>query len=67
MALGDALMCLADAARLMDVDPEIALNAAADRFIARFRQAEERIEADGWELEAAAPDILRKYWDSVKL
>ena len=66
--LGAALLSLCDAARLMDIDGEVALNAAVNRFIRRFQQAEEAANAGGKALEDLPADTLRTlYWDSVKL
>lgn len=65
--LGDALMALAELARLTNVDPEVALNGAVNRFIDRFeaveRQISKRKEADG----VLTEETLRNYWNSVKL
>jgi tetrapyrrole methylase family protein/MazG family protein len=66
-SLGEALLKLTDIARLLKLDPEIALNGAAGRFIDRFDAAEQKSIADGIDLATASPDILRKYWDLVKL
>ena len=65
--LGAALLALADAARLMKIDPEIALNGAVNRFIARFEAVEAEIHKKGGDIEALGPNCLMKYWDSVKL
>ena len=66
-AMGEALLALVDAARLMKVDPEIALNGAVNRFIARFEQAEAEILTNHEEIESLEANVLRKYWNSVKL
>lgn len=66
-AIGDALMMICDIARMKKVDPEIALNRAADRFIDRFEQSEQELNANGVDFESAKPEILHKYWDLVKL
>ena len=65
--LGDALLMIANAARLEKVDPEIALNAAIDRFIDRFERAEREIINNCGKIEGLSPESLRKYWDLVKL
>ena len=66
--VGAALFNLADAARMLGVDPELALNGASDRFMKRFERAERAAEAAGRRLDAANADDLRSlYWDSVKL
>ncbi len=50
-AVGDALFAGVDAARRLDVDPELALRAAADRFRARVERAEQLGQQAGtaWE------------------
>ena len=65
-ALGDALMSLAGMARLMDVDPEIALNGAVNRLIDRFDAVEREIREKGIEFSQLDTETLRIYWDSVK-
>lgn len=66
-SLGEALMKLSDALRLMEIDPEIALNQAINRYIDQFEKMEQKCDADGVDLHTVAPEILRKYWDLVKL
>lgn len=67
-ALGEALFSLADAARMLKADPEMALNRAVSRFIERFQRAEDRLRAEGSRFEALDESVLRTlYWDSVKL
>lgn len=66
-ALGEALLAVADAARLLKVDPEIALNGAVNRFIARFHSVEDEIIKKGGNIEALSRNSLSKYWDLVKL
>ena len=66
-ALGEALLSLAGVARLMDVDPEIALNGAVDRLIARFEAVEREIHENSEDFTDLSKEKLRKYWDSVKL
>lgn len=65
--LGEALLQIASVARACDVDPEIALNAAVDRLIARFEKIESEVIAQGGSLDAECEETLRKYWDLVKL
>lgn len=66
-ALGNALIALCNAARLCGVDPELALNGAADRFVDRFGRAEAQMLENGGRFEDLSPQRLREYWDSVKL
>ena len=55
------------AARVLKLDPEIALNAAVDRLIGRFERIERELLAGGGSFETLSDDTLRKYWDLVKL
>ena len=66
-AMGEALLALADVARLLKVDPEIALNGAVNRFIRRFESVEDEIIKKGGNTEALSEKTLREYWDLVKL
>ena len=65
-ALGNALLMLCALARSKKVDLEIALNEAADRFISRFANLEEKCISAGQSLPAA-PEKSAEYWDQVKL
>jgi MazG family protein len=64
--LGDVLFAAVNVARRLNVDPELALRSASDRFRARVEQAERMAEADGkrWmELPLAEQD---RYFDMAK-
>lgn len=65
--LGEVLMDVAALARLLDVDPELALNGAADRFIRRFEAVERETRERGGDITRLDAETLRNYWDSVKL
>ena len=66
--LGAALLALADAARLIGLESEIALNGAINRYIARYEAAEQALRAAGNALEALPEaDLQSLYWDCVKL
>ena len=65
-ALGRALLLICALAKAVDVDPELALNEAADAFVNRFEALEQELLADGVRL----PDdggAVKAYWDRVKL
>lgn len=62
--LGDALMDICGLARLRKIDPELALNAAVNRFVDRFDAVERQIDGD---FRGLSPETLREYWDLVKL
>ena len=59
--LGDTLFACVNVARKLNVDPELALRRASDRFVARVERAEEIAESDGRrfaELPARRPGRL---------
>ena len=64
-ALGEAILMLCALARERKVDPEIALNEAADRFVERFAALESALQAQGTPLPAE--ERAEEYWDRVKL
>ena len=64
---GTALMAMCDLARLRGIDPEIALNAASDRFIANFERLEDSLRSKNLNLEEISGETLRNYWNLVKL
>ena len=65
--LGEALLDMAGLARLLNIDPEIALNRSVNRFIERFADMEQGMLERGEAFEHLNPETLRKYWDIVKL
>lgn len=66
-AVGEAMLKLVAVARAANVDPEIALNAASDRMIARFESLEKEALNRGEGLDSLSTETLREYWDLVKL
>ena len=64
---GDLLFSAVNVARFLHVDPEEALAAACEKFIARFRVVEQSILADGKEMEGMPIEDLDKYWDQAKV
>ena len=65
--LGEAMLMLVAAARAVGADPELSLNAATDRMIARFEKMENEMLAQGGSFEEISQENLRKYWNLVKL
>ena len=65
-ALGDLLMLVCALARAAQVDPELALNEALDRFVERFAALEQKLAAQGSAMPVDQADSA-KYWDCVKL
>lgn len=64
--LGDLLFAVVNVARHLDVEPEIALRAATDKFRTRFERVERLAAERGLDLRAAGLDALDELWDEVK-
>ena len=64
--LGDLLFAVVNAARFLNVDPEMALHAASDKFAARFRKVEETVVNSGRAMENVPLEELESIWDEVK-
>ena len=64
--LGDLLFAAVSAARFLQVDPEMVLQAASDKFAARFRQVEEQVLKRGQEMDKLSKGELKAIWDQVK-
>ncbi|HEY8902882.1 MAG TPA: nucleoside triphosphate pyrophosphohydrolase [Chthoniobacterales bacterium] len=64
--MGDLLFSLVNLSRKLDLDPEMTLNAATDKFTARFRAVEKAAEADGKRVEECSAEQLNAYWDAEK-
>ena len=64
--LGDVLFAAVNVARRLNVDPELALRAMSDRFMARVGRAEELAEADGKRWTELELDEQDRYFDLAK-
>ena len=64
--LGDVLFAAVKAGRFLNVDPEDALNATCEKFIARFRRVEEACASRGAELSSLPLDELTRLWHEAK-
>jgi tetrapyrrole methylase family protein / MazG family protein len=64
--LGDLLFSVVNVARLANVDPEGALQAAVDRFARRFESMEEAARSEGRELAGRSLDDLERLWTRAK-
>ena len=64
--LGDVLFTAVNMARKIGVEPELALEHANQRFIARFQHMEKAAAANGQKLEDLTPRDLEKLWESAK-
>lgn len=64
--VGDLLFAAVNVARLLDVDPEAALNHSTSKFINRFSYIEEQAAAQGRELKEMSLDEMDALWDEAK-
>ena len=65
--LGDLLFAIVNVARHLDVDPELALRSATDKFRTRFEGVERLAAERAIDLGAAGLATLDALWDEVKL
>ena len=64
--LGDVLFAAVNVARRVNVDPELALRAATDRFVARVERAERLAGADGRVFTELGLEDKDRYFDAAK-
>ena len=64
--MGDVLFVVANLARLLDVDPEKALERTNRKFIARFQEMEAALTADGRALADCTLEEMDAGWDRAK-
>ncbi len=64
--LGDLLFTVVNLCRSCHIDPEIAMNAANEKFIRRFNALEEQLSARDIPLREASFEQLEEAWQSVK-
>ena len=64
--LGDLLFAVVNASRFLNVDAEMALHAASDKFAARFRRVEEEVLKSGRTMEEVSLAELDAIWNAIK-
>ncbi len=64
--LGDMLFSMVNLCRKCDIDPELALSAANEKFTRRFNQVEEALRSDHLTLEDASLDQMEQAWQQSK-
>ena len=65
--LGDVLFAAANVARQLDLDPEVCLRGANDKFARRFEAMEVHVEQAGSSLGEHALEELEALWQKIKL
>lgn len=63
---GDMLFSAVNVSRLAGIEPETALQAATDKFIARFARAEAYASERGIDMRKCGIDELNRIWDAAK-
>lgn len=64
--LGDVLFAVVNVARHLDIDPELALRAAGDKFRRRFEHVERLAREQGLDLRSTDLAGLDQLWDQAK-
>ncbi len=64
--LGDLLFTVANLARLLDINPEEALQNCNSKFMSRFHKMEAFVERDGKSLADLNSDLLEELWNKAK-
>ncbi len=64
--LGDVLFVITNAARLLEIDAEAALNSASDKFERRFRYIEAGLRNQDKRIEHSSLAEMDKLWDEAK-
>jgi tetrapyrrole methylase family protein / MazG family protein len=64
--IGDALFALANAARLLKVNPEMALRRALEKFTARFTALQKEFTVRGQDLKKATLAEMDAVWEEIK-
>ena len=63
---GDLLFVLANLSRHLDVDPEASLRRTNEKFARRFRYIEERLAADGRDINETSLEAMEELWTEAK-
>ncbi|MGC8820123.1 MAG: nucleoside triphosphate pyrophosphohydrolase [Fervidobacterium sp.] len=64
--IGDLLFAVVNLSRFLNVDPEVAIRKATEKFISRFEKMEKLIQNDGKKVEDLSLEELDKYWNRIK-
>jgi tetrapyrrole methylase family protein/MazG family protein len=65
--IGDLLFSVVNVARLLKIDPELALRRSTYKFITRFQRMERYIEEQGLVLEEQTLESLDRFWERAKI
>ena len=65
--VGDLVFSTANIARLLDIDPEFAVNYSIDKFINRFGYIEEDAKNEGLDLKQMSLAQMDELWNKYKI
>ena len=65
--VGDLLFAVVNYARLLGINPEVALNRANGKFVRRFKAVEDMAQEDGKDLSHMNLTEMDRLWDRVKM
>jgi len=65
--LGDLLFSVVNVSRFVGANPEEALSASCEKFIARFQLVERLAAERGIDMQSAGLEVLDKLWDEAKI
>lgn len=63
---GDLLFSVINYLRMLEIDPETALNSTTNRFIKRFEYVEKKAQENGFELNSNNIELMEKYYQESK-
>ena len=64
--IGDLLFSVAQLARHLKIDPELALKEANKKFVKRINKVEELVLSDGKQMQELTTEKLEEYWSKIK-
>lgn len=64
--MGDLLLSITSLCRKLEIEPEVALNKATDKFIDRFEAVENAVLEKGGNINNASVEELNTIWDEIK-
>ena len=64
--IGDLLLTVTSLCRKLDVDAEVALNRATDKFISRFDRIEKEVLEQGKDIKSMTMPELDAIWNKIK-
>ena len=64
--IGDLIFASVNVARILDIDPEFALNYTIEKFIKRFAYIEDKAKSAGLDMKDMTIEQMNKLWEESK-